>query len=79
VSCVEATRQPEESAAVVNIASGDAHPIDPKTGERYEPIEIPILKRATWEELLRSAARPAPIESLHGPIASQTLITELAK
>ncbi|MHB1468470.1 MAG: hypothetical protein ACYCU0_00880 [Solirubrobacteraceae bacterium] len=32
--------------------------IDPKTGEPYEPIEIPVPKRGTWEKLLKQAAKP---------------------
>jgi len=29
--------------------------IDPKTGEPYEPIEIPVPKRSTWDRLLHRA------------------------
>lgn len=31
--------------------------IDPKTGKPFEPIEIPPLKRGTFEGLLRRAAK----------------------
>jgi hypothetical protein len=34
--------------------------IDPKTGEPYEPIEIPVPKREDIEDLLSRAARPLP-------------------
>jgi hypothetical protein len=30
--------------------------IDPKTGKPYEPVEIPVPKRSTWDEMLRRAA-----------------------
>jgi hypothetical protein len=30
--------------------------IDPKTGEPYEPVEIPVPKRSTWDRLLHRAA-----------------------
>lgn len=29
--------------------------IDPKTGQPYEPVEIPPLKRSTWDRLLHGA------------------------
>ena len=32
--------------------------IDPKTGEPYEPIEIPIPERKDFESLITKAARP---------------------
>jgi hypothetical protein len=31
--------------------------IDPKTGKPYEPVEIPVPKRSTWDELLKRAAK----------------------
>jgi hypothetical protein len=35
--------------------------IDPKTGKPYEPIEIPVPKRSTWDRLLKRAeSAPAP-------------------
>jgi hypothetical protein len=38
--------------------------IDPKTGERYEPIEIPVPGREEIEDLLSRAAQPVkPSES----------------
>lgn len=36
--------------------------IDPKTGKPYEPIEIPVLKRSTWDRVLKRAAQPAKAE-----------------
>lgn len=36
--------------------------IDPKTGEPYEPIEIPVPKRGVWEGLLGRAAAVTPRE-----------------
>lgn len=32
--------------------------IDPKTGKPYEPVEIPIPNRSTWDRLLRNAEAP---------------------
>ncbi len=29
--------------------------IDPKTGEHYEPVEIPVPERSTWDRLLKRA------------------------
>lgn len=29
--------------------------IDPKTGKPYEPVEIPVPSRGTWEKVLRRA------------------------
>jgi hypothetical protein len=29
--------------------------IDPKTGEPYEPVEIPVPKRGDWETVLTCA------------------------
>lgn len=29
--------------------------IDPKTGEPYEPVEIPVPKQDTWDRLLHRA------------------------
>jgi hypothetical protein len=29
--------------------------IDPKTGKPYEPVEIPVPKRSTWDRLLHRA------------------------
>lgn len=34
--------------------------IDPKTGEPYEPVEIPIPKRSTWYRLLHRAENTPP-------------------
>jgi hypothetical protein len=34
--------------------------IDPKTGKPYEPIEIPVPKRSTWDRLLHRAENTAP-------------------
>lgn len=34
--------------------------IDPKTGEPYEPIEIPVPKRSTWDRLLHRAENTPP-------------------
>jgi len=36
--------------------------IDPKTGEPYEPVEIPVLKRRTWDRLLHRAETAPPQE-----------------
>jgi hypothetical protein len=33
--------------------------IDPKTGEPYEPIEIPVPKRSAFDELLERAENPS--------------------
>jgi hypothetical protein len=33
--------------------------IDPKTGKPYEPVEIPVPKRAEWERILRRGSEPA--------------------
>jgi hypothetical protein len=32
--------------------------IDPKTGEPYEPVEIPVPKRSTWDRVLGRASKP---------------------
>lgn len=32
--------------------------IDPKTGEPYEPVEIPVPKRAEIDKALERAVRP---------------------
>ena len=34
--------------------------IDPKTGKPYEPIEIPVPKRSTWDRLLHGAENTPP-------------------
>ncbi len=34
--------------------------IDPKTGESYEPVEIPVPKRSTWDRLLERAENTSP-------------------
>jgi hypothetical protein len=34
--------------------------IDPKTGKPYEPVEIPVLKRSTWDRLLHHAESTPP-------------------
>jgi hypothetical protein len=35
--------------------------IDPKTGEPYEPVEIPVPQRSAFDRLLRRAENaPAP-------------------
>jgi len=34
--------------------------IDPKTGKRYEPVEIPVPKRSTWDRLLQRAENTPP-------------------
>jgi hypothetical protein len=34
--------------------------IDPKTGEPYEPIEIPVPKRSTWDRLLHRVENTPP-------------------
>jgi len=34
--------------------------IDPKTGEPYEPVEIPVPKRSTWDRLLHRAENTLP-------------------
>ncbi len=34
--------------------------IDPKTGEPYEPVEIPVPKRSTWDQLLKRAENTPP-------------------
>jgi hypothetical protein len=31
--------------------------IDPKTGKPYEPMEIPVPKRDTWDKALDRAAK----------------------
>lgn len=31
--------------------------IDPKTGKPYEPIEIPVPKRGTFDRLLQKASK----------------------
>jgi len=36
------------------------HGIDPKTGEPYAPIEIPVPKRSTWDRLLERAENTPP-------------------
>ena len=41
--------------------------IDPKTGKPYESIEIPPLKRGTFEKLLRRAASPAAHKPRRSP------------
>ena len=33
--------------------------IDPKTGQPYEPVEIPVPKRSTWDKMLKRAAKGA--------------------
>jgi len=33
--------------------------INPKTGEPYEPVEIPVPERSTWDRLLHRAEKPA--------------------
>ena len=32
--------------------------IDPTTGKPYEPVEIPVPKRSTFDNLLKRAMRP---------------------
>jgi hypothetical protein len=34
--------------------------IDPKTGKRYEPVEIPVPKQGVFERLLKRAETRAP-------------------
>jgi hypothetical protein len=34
--------------------------IDPKTGEPFEPVEIPVPKRSTWVRLLHRAENTPP-------------------
>jgi hypothetical protein len=34
--------------------------IDPKTGKPYEPVEIPMPKRGTWDRLLKRAETTPP-------------------
>ena len=34
--------------------------IDPKTGEPFEPVEIPALKRGAWDRLLQRAESTPP-------------------
>jgi hypothetical protein len=34
--------------------------IDPKTGEPYEPVEIPVPRRSTWGRLLHGAENARP-------------------
>ena len=34
--------------------------IDPKTGEPYEPVEIPVPKRSAWDRLLLRAENTPP-------------------
>jgi hypothetical protein len=34
--------------------------IDPKTGEPYEPVEIPVPNRSTWDRLLHRAESTPP-------------------
>jgi len=34
--------------------------IDPKTGEPYEPVEIPVPKQNTWDRLLHRAETTPP-------------------
>jgi hypothetical protein len=34
--------------------------IDPKTGERHEPVEIPVPKRCTFDRLLGRAEKTPP-------------------
>lgn len=34
--------------------------IDPKRGEPYEPVEIPVPKRSTWDRLLHRAENTPP-------------------
>jgi hypothetical protein len=33
--------------------------IDPKTGQPYEPVEIPVPKRSDFDRLLKRAEKPA--------------------
>jgi hypothetical protein len=33
--------------------------IDPKTGKPYEPVEIPVPRRSTFDKLLGRAEKPA--------------------
>jgi len=35
--------------------------IDPKTGEPYEPVEILVPKRSTWDRLLHGAENTPPL------------------
>jgi hypothetical protein len=35
---------------------------DPKTGEHYEPVQIPVPKRSTWDRLLHRAENTPPPE-----------------
>jgi len=39
--------------------------IDPKTGEPYEPVEIPVPKRGTWDRLLHRAENTPPRKDDH--------------
>ncbi len=41
--------------------------IDPKTGRPYEPVEIPVPKRSTWDRLLRGAENTPPDGRGHDP------------
>jgi hypothetical protein len=43
--------------ALEGIATQPTQPkgIDPKTGKPYEPVEIPVPKRGTWDRLLKLA------------------------
>jgi hypothetical protein len=34
--------------------------IDPKTGDPFKPVEIPVLKRSTWDRLLHRAENTPP-------------------
>ncbi len=34
--------------------------IDPKAGKPYEPVEIPVPKRSTWDRLLHHAESTTP-------------------
>jgi hypothetical protein len=34
--------------------------IDPKIGESYEPVEIPVPKRGIWDRLLKRAETTPP-------------------
>jgi hypothetical protein len=40
--------------------------IDPKTGNPYEPVEIPVPKRSVWEKVLTRATHSNPPENPRG-------------
>jgi hypothetical protein len=61
----EATRQEPIPESQLTQPKG----INPKTGEPYEPVEIPVPKRNLWNRLLHRAENAAPRGEDPGPYA----------